>query len=433
MYADIVSGFFQFIHPFTFFCLFSGTLAGVIIGVLPGLGPTMAIAILVPLTFNMMPLPAMAFLLGIYVGGIFGGSVSAILINTPGTPAAAATLLDGYPLSRQGKAKKALKMALYASVFGNTFSVCILVLITGTLASIALKFGPPEYAALILFSLTVIGALTGKSLVTGLLSGFLGLFLATFGPDPVDGSPRFSFGIMELGDGFNILPMMIGLFAISEVLMKAEKKITSFKNSATLSFSDKPEDNRVSWKEFKESLRSMFRSSAIGAFVGALPGLGSGTAAFLSYGFAARGSKNRKNFGKGVLEGVAAAESGNNAVCGSAMIPLLALSIPGDLVTAVLLGALMIHGLTPGPLLFQTHMDVVYGIYMTLALSSIVLLFIGLLSFKFFGFLTKMPRYVIFPIVVVLCFAGSYGLKNSLFDVLLYVLFWPNRLYYAKG
>lgn len=185
MYADIVSAFFQFIQPLTFFCLFSGTLVGVMIGVLPGLGPTMAIAILVPFTFNMTPLPAMAFLLGIYVGGIFGGSVSAILINTPGTPAAA-TLLDGYPLAKQGKAKKALKMALYASVFGNTFSVCVLVLITGTLANIALKFGPPEYAALILFSLTVIGALTGKSLVTGLLSGFLGLFLTTFGPDPMD-------------------------------------------------------------------------------------------------------------------------------------------------------------------------------------------------------------------------------------------------------
>ncbi len=190
----------------------------------------------------------------------------------------------------------------------------------------------------------------------------------------------------------------------------------------------------MSWKEFKESLRSMFRSSAIGAFVGALPGLGSGTAAFLSYGFAARGSKNRKNFGKGVLEGVAAAESGNNAVCGSAMIPLLALSIPGDLVTAVLLGALMIHGLTPGPLLFQTHMDVVYGIYMTLALSSIVLLFIGLLSFKFFGFFNQNAALCNFPYCGCVVFCRQLWVKKTLlFDVYCMFFFWPNRLYYAKG
>ena len=433
MYSEILTGFSYFIQPDNILAMFCGTALGIIIGAIPGLGVTLAIAVLTPLTFSMQPLTAIVFLLGIYIGGIFGGSITAILINTPGTPAAAATLIDGYPLAKQGKARKALNMALYASVMGNIFGVMALIIIAAQLAKLALQFGPPEYAMLILFSLTIIASMTGKSIIKGLLSAALGLFLCTIGADPMNGTPRLIFGINELADGLNILPLLIGLFAVGEIFIQAEKKPVSHISTATLVHSTKPEDNRVSFGELKSSFKSIVRSSLIGIFIGTLPGIGSSVTAFLSYGMASRYSKNPDQFGKGALEGVAAAESGNNAVCGAALIPLLAFAIPGDLTCAVLLGALMIHGLTPGPLLFQTHIETIYGIFISLAFCSVVLLILGKISFRMFGFITSLPRHFIFPFVLVLCAVGSYSMKNSLFDV--YVMFIFGLIGYgmAKG
>ncbi len=400
-----------------------GVATGIVIGAIPGMTATMAIALLVPLTFTMEPIPAIAMLIGVYKGGMFGGSISAILINTPGTPAASATSLDGYPMAKQGKAMKALKMALYASVAGNFITDIILIVIAPPLAYAALKLGPPEIFSLILFSLTIIAAVSGKSLLRGLAAAGLGLLFATVGIDPVAGSARFSFGTMEMLKGVGLLPMLIGLFAISEILVQVTQKENLKGKQAFIQYSPLPEDNNVSWKEMRENLPVIFRGAGLGAFIGAIPGLGSTITAFLNYGMTKKSSKHPERFGKGALEGVAAAESGNSAVCGAALIPLLALGIPGDIVTAVLLGAFLIQGITPGPMIFQEHGQIVYALFVGLFVGSFLNLFLGRLFIRGSRSILKIPGNLLFPIIIALCFVGTYAVDNSLFDVKVMVFF----------
>lgn len=400
-----------------------GVFIGMLLGAIPGLTGIMAIALLLPFTFTMHPVTALILLVAIYKGAMFGGSIPSILMNIPGTPPAAATALDGYPLALQGKSQKALKIALYASVMGDVFSDLVLITVAGYLASMALKFGPPEYSMLIVFSLTTIGAVSGNTLIKGLLSAAGGLFIATVGLDPITATTRFSFGIIELYDGFSLLPMLIGLFALSEVLRQLEGKIGVIVKATFLPLSKNPEDQKVTKEEMKRCLIPIFRGSIIGGFLGSIPGIGPTVGAYMSYAETRRNSKNPSSFGKGAIEGVAAAESGNSAVCGANMIPLLGLGIPGDAVAAIIMGAFMIQGLAPGPLIFQTHLDIIYGFFMALILANIANLIIGLFAIRFSRRLTNISKVMILPIVLILCFAGSYAINANFFDLKVTFLF----------
>ncbi|MBW2004345.1 MAG: tripartite tricarboxylate transporter permease [Deltaproteobacteria bacterium] len=394
-----------------------GVAVGILVGSIPGLTVTMATALMVPITFTMQPIPAIAMLLGVYKGGMFGGSLSAILINTPGTPAASATLLDGYPMTQKGQGIKALKMALYASVMADTMSDIVLIIVAPPLAALALRFGPPEIFSLILFSLTIIAAVSGKSLLKGVVAGALGLLFATVGMDPVSGLSRFSFGYVEMLKGVGLLPMLIGLFAISEILVRVEGKAKDKLQQMAIQQSDRIEDNKLSWSEMRGSLRTIFRGTALGTFLGAIPGLGSTITAFLNYGMAQKASKHPEQFGMGEVEGVAAAESGNSAVCGATLIPLLSLGIPGDIVTAVLLGAFMIQGIAPGPMMFQEHTNIIYALFVGLMVCNLGNLLIGSAGIRAAKNIFKVPEVILYPIILMLCFVGTYAVDNSLFDV----------------
>jgi putative tricarboxylic transport membrane protein len=394
------------------------TIAGVLIGAIPGLTVNMAVALCVPLTVHLTLAPSLAMIFSIYVSGIFGGSVSAILVNTPGTPAAAATTLDGYEMAKQGKAGKALKMALLSSFTGGLISIVILVIVAQYLAVFALKFGPAERSALLFFALTIVGVLSGRSITKGLLAGGLGLLVATVGTDPMLAIPRFTFGFLELEDGFNFIPVLIGMFAFSEMLFQAENKmLTKFRLDET-KLSTVKENNKLALADILLSWKTIIRSSFFGTFIGIMPGIGAAVACFLGYGEAKRVAKDPERFGKGTVEGVAAAEAANNAVSGATLIPLLALSIPGDTVTAILYGALLIQGVTPGPLIFQNHLDAVYLIYIMLILANLYMLVIGFSFMPLLKRVTEIPGRILFPIMFVFCTLGSYAIRMNTFDIM---------------
>ena len=421
-FADLAAGFATIMDFSVLLAAFLGVALGVVVGAIPGLGVAIAISLAIPFTFILSPVTALGFLLGIYKGGIYGGSITAILINTPGTPASAATVLDGYPMALKGQAGKALKMTLYASVFADAFSILILVIVAEPVAKLALKFGPAEVFSLLLFSLTIVAGVSGQSLLKGFIACGVGFMLSAIGQDPITGMMRFDFGSLYLAAGVSLIPMLIGLFAISEILAQCEEGFSSIKQ-ATLPKSDNPQDDTVTLTEFKAAFRTFVRASLIGSFIGALPGIGSTVASFLSYGAEKRKSKRPEEFGKGSLEGLAAAEAGNNAVVGGALIPLITLGIPGDVITAILLGALMIHGVTPGPTVFVMHRDFIFGMFAILLTSILMLYVLGQAGNWAFRRITNIPRVIIFPAVLVLCVVGSFAVNNSMFDVAMMVVF----------
>lgn len=401
-------------------CALAGIVVGIIIGAIPGLGPTVAIAAMIPLTFVLEPIPSMMLLLGVYQGGIFGGSISAILFNIPGTPAASATVLDGFPMAQRGQGGKALKMALYGSVYGNVFSCLVLIFVAEPLASVALRFGPPEMSGLIFLALTIISAVGGRSVLRGLLMGFLGMLLSTIGLDPVWGTARMTFGTPNLDNGLSLIPVLVGLFAISELMIQADRPDFASvlaKRGGNDAAVDVAAGNRLSFREIWALRGIMTWSALIGVFFGFLPGIGSTTPAFVSYGLAKQRSKTPERFGKGELAGIAAPETANNAVTGGALIPLLSLGVPGDAVTAVILGALMLQGLAPGPFLFRDNGPEVYAILLGLLLASIPTIFLGLLLFRYAVRILSLSNAVIFPVVLVMCVFGAYSVNNSMFDV----------------
>lgn len=403
------------LEPLNILVLAAGVMLGIVIGAIPGLTVNMAVALAVPFTLTMGLTQSLFLLLGIYGAGIYGGSVSAILINAPGTPASAATSADGYALAKQGMAGKALKMAIYASVYGGLFSTLVLVVLAPQIAAFALRFGPPEMAALLLFSLTVVGVLSGGSMAKGLFSAALGLGLATIGADPMVGVPRFTFGSFELYDGLAYIPLLIGLFAVAEMFAQAERSFTGTATALTLG--GDVDRNRVTRADWKASWFAIVRSGFLGVFIGVLPGLGATIATFLGYAEAKRASRRPERFGKGAIEGVAAAESANNAVTGAAMVPLLALSIPGDSVTAILLGAFLIQGVTPGPLIFQTNPEVPYTVYIGLILSNLMIAAVAWFAIRPMMLVLRIPKTVLYPIILMICVAGSFAIRNSVFDV----------------
>jgi putative tricarboxylic transport membrane protein len=405
----------EVIQPASLVVLMASVIAGIVIGAIPGLTVTLAVALAVPLTITMSPTASILMLISLYGAGIYGGSISAILLNAPGTPASAATSLDGYALGRQGKAGKALKMALYASVYGGLFSTAVLILLAPQLAAVALRFGPIELACLLLFSLTVVGSLSGNSMIKGLLAAALGMGLATIGADPMTAVPRFTFGSYDLFDGLAYIPLLIGLFALAEMLVQAQ---SGFANRGEIvSIGHDRAANRIDADDARRCAVPLLRSGFLGVFVGILPGLGASIATFLGYAETRRSSREPERFGRGAIEGVAASEAANNAVTGSALIPLLALSIPGDVVTAILLGALLIQGVTPGPLIFTSRPDIVYTIYLALLASNLVILLVGAIAIRPLTRVLAIPKVFLYPVILVMCVAGSYAIRYSLFDV----------------
>jgi len=399
----------------------AGVTIGILVGAIPGLTATMAVSVAVPLTFVLDPVLGISFLIGVYKGAIYGGSIPAILLNIPGTPAAAATTMDGFPLAQKGQAGKGLKMALYASVIADTFSDLVLILVAAPIASIALLFGPPEYFALMLFALTIIGMVSGDNMIKGLLAGAMGLLLATIGMDVMGSTPRFAFGSLNLQGGIPFIPMMIGIFGFSEVLVQTEARRERISN---IEIGDRHDpNNRVSGKEMRSCVKTIFRGGVIGTIIGCIPGIGQSIAAYLNYSEAKRTSKHPEEFGKGSLEGIAASESGNNAVDGATLIPLLTLGIPGDVVTGILLGAFMMQGLTPGPMLFERNAAIVYGIFIGLLLANVLLFFIAIAGIRWFAKVTTMPISILLPMITVLCVIGSYAIENSFFHVFTMLFF----------
>ena len=402
-----------FFTPLNIIIIPFGLFLGIIVGAIPGMTAPMGTALVLPFTFFMQPVPALLLLLGVYKGGIYAGSIPAILFNTPGTVAASCTTLDGYPLTKQGNSRKALDIALYASVAADFISNIMLILFTGLLARLALEFGAPETFSLIFFSLFIIASISGDQLFKGIIAVLFGLLMATAGVDSIYGSSRFAFGSVTMMSGFSILPLLVGLFALSEILFRLAKPTVPTAAAGGVETTGA----HLSLAEFKSQSRTIVKSSMIGTVLGAIPGIGAAPAAFFAYSEAKRKSKNSDLFGKGSLEGIAAAESANNAVCSASFIPVLALGIPGGTAAAVILGAFLVQGLTPGPILFKENLDVVYSLYMGLMIGSVFLLALGYFGIKLFSKLNDIPEGLLFPTVLVMCFFGGFVANNNLFDI----------------
>ncbi|HHX50148.1 MAG TPA: hypothetical protein GX711_01765 [Clostridia bacterium] len=397
-----------------------GIVGGIIIGALPGLTANMGVALLIPVTFGMDPSAGLLMLVSVYTSAIYGGSLSAILLHTPGTSASAATAIDGFELTKQGKAGLAIRIATVSSVIGGAVSGIFLLTLTPPLSLISLKFGPPEYFLVALFGLTIIGSISAGSVGKGLISGALGLLIGTVGLDISSGFPRFTFGILDLHSGVAFVPAMIGLFSLSQVMfMVAEvnKKKAVSSNPIT--------DWRYlpRWDEIKKIKGTIARSSIIGVLVGILPGAGGDIASWVSYNEAKRFSKNKGEFGKGSIEGISASETANNAVTGGSLIPLLTLGIPGSATAAVLLGGLMIQGLVPGRQLFTQYAQITYTVIVGFILANILMGVVGMLLAKHVSKITMVPSQVLAPLIVVFCVVGSFALGNDFFNIWIMIAF----------
>lgn len=409
-FADVAHAF----GPMTLCIMFLAVFAGLVVGAMPGLTSTMAVALLVPVTYGMSVELGLVVLVAVYIGSISGGLVAAALLNIPGTPASVATTFDAYPMTQRGEAGKALAIGVFASFLGSLVSFFALVLIAPVLGSFALKFGPCEYFALVVFTLTCIISISRKSLVKGLIAACLGMLMATVGLSDTDGVSRFTFGVQALQSGFNVMPVLIGMYAVSQVLGEV-RFVKEPVNVALAGFTLKE-----FWEVVKlcmRSFRNVLRSSVIGIGIGILPGVGPGLSNIVAYSQARSASKDPDSFGKGNPDGIIASECANNASTGGALIPLLTLGIPGDATTMMMLGAFMIHGIQPGPLLFRDHGDLMAIIMVAFVVSTFFML---LLQMQFIKVLIKalsMPRHLLYPIILALCVIGSFALNSSLSDV----------------
>lgn len=412
MLEHLINSLFTAFSPSVLPVLIFGVIGGIVLGALPGLTATMGVAILLPFTFGMESTPALVMLIGVYIGGIYGGSIAAILLKTPGTPASAATVLDGHTLAAKGQAARALSISAVASFVGGLISTIVLIAIAPLLANFALRFNAPEYFALALFGLTIIASVSAQNILKGLLAGTIGLLVSTVGLDPISSVPRFTFGVMDLYSGINVIPVLIGLFALSEAINQIEK-LLSEKRAKIPEFDHK----LLSKNDLKEMMPTAIKSGLLGTSIGSVPGAGADISAFVCYNEAKRASKNPDEFGQGSVKGLAAAEAGNNGVTGGSLVPLLTLGVPGDAVAAVLLGALIVQGLTPGPLLFAQNPDVVYGVFSSMLVANVVMLIVGLIGIRFFCRIIEVPKLLMIPIIIFLSVVGAYAINNSMFDV----------------
>ena len=415
---DILNGFvYLFSNPTAVGFVVLAAFVGVIVGAIPGLTAAAAIAMLVPVTFYLDPLSALAFLYVIGKSGRFGGSISAILFNTPGTAASAATLYDGYPMTRKGKSGKALKTASVASIFGDFTGEIILIFGAVAISSVTERFGPPEYFAVYMMAFIVISSVVGDSVLKGLLSTVLGFLVAMIGIDPISSEPRLNFGLLEFQSGLALIPLLIGIFVISELAIQIENAPKGNK-SEEREVSDDPDASRFTFPEFRRCLPVMFRSSLIGSFIGILPGLGSAVAGFAAYGEEKRRAKNPKQWGTGIVEGIAAPESANNAVSGPTMIPLLALGVPGSTIAAILIGVFLIHGIPVGPEIFTTSRDLIFGLFAAGLLGIALYGIIGYFGAPLIGHvIAAIPTRLIYPYIFLTCVISAYSARTSIFDV----------------
>lgn len=415
----IIEGFsVVFTSPAIIASIFGAVSAGVVIGALPGLTATMGMALFLPFTFMLPPEIGLSALVGLFAGGIAGGSIPAILINVPGTPASAATALDGYPMTRKGQAGQALTTAMVASAIGGTISGLLMTFLSPIIARLALNFQAPEFFVLAIYGLTIISAVSGKSLLKGYTAGLFGLIVGLVGLDPIAGQLRLTFGSQQLYGGLSLIPVLIGVFGVTQVLAMVSESAARYHTAKIEKF------RYPTREDAKNATSAVVRGSVIGTGIGAIPGTGTDIGAFLSYSEAKRRPKGSVPFGKGNPVGVAASESANNAVVGGAMIPMFTLGIPGEAGTAVLLGGLMIHGLTPGPQLFTGPGAVtVYTIFASFLVANLVLLVLGLIASRLFVQVIRIPRSVLIPIISLLCLVGAYAINNRSFDVLIAVVF----------
>lgn len=422
---------FEILTPLSIILCMLGVFVGIIFGAIPGMTATMAIAIFLPITYALDLIDSLGLLLGLYVGGISGGLVPAILMNIPGTPSSICTTFDGYPMTQKGQGERALKVGITASLIGGAFSLAILYFFAPVLASVAIDFSSVEKFLIILFALTVIASLSSGSLLGGIFSGFLGVFISLIGFFADNNQLRLvpSFLENQLYYGFALLPVLIGLFAITQILQEAEKGMKSA-NHQTFEF-DKRE--KFSFKVFKGQWINTLRSSAIGTFVGILPGVGGSAASILAYSQTKNFSKNPDRLGKGEPEGVIASEASNNGLTGGALIPLLSLGIPGDSTTAVLVGAFLLQGIQVGPLFITQNPDLWSGIVWALVIANIVMFLLMFLAIKYMAKIVFVPKQIIYPIIIVMCVVGAYAINNGvLFDVWTLVLFGLAGYVFAK-
>ncbi len=397
--------------PYILSLVLAGTILGIVVGALPGISGSTTTALLLPLTITMTPVAAIAFLGSIYCAANYGGSITAILINTPGDPSASATAFDGYPLARRGEAGRALGMSAFASAIGGIFSVIVLIVAAPLLARLAYQFGPPEYFALALFGLSMVAAVGGDSPAKNLLAGASGVLLATIGLDLTTGVERFTFGVPALSDGLDFIPVLVGLFAISELFERiAQRGVVQ--EVIKLNALKLP-----SLADFRKCAKAITLSSVIGTFIGALPALGATTAALICYNETKRWSKHKEEFGKGAIEGVAGPEAANNAAVGGAMVPTLALGIPGSTTTAIILAGLMIQGVRPGPHRFTEQPTLLYVVFGSMLVCNILYLVLGFAFAKVFARITLIPDAFLWPGVFILSVVGAYAPNQSIVDV----------------
>lgn len=393
-----------------------GTISGIVIGGMPGLTATMAVALLIPISFSFSPLIGLSLMGGVYSGAMYGGSIPAILLSTPGTPAAAATAIEGYPLAQQGKGGLALKVSVIASFIGGTFSVIVLLAIAPILAEFALKFGPPEYFLLALMGLTGVISVASGGVAKGIMSGLIGLIIALIGTDPMTGTLRYTLDSYHLYEGIDFMPALIGMFSITQMFALTSETRSAQTQDVTL--------KKIKREPMPKGMAQPIAiGTCVGTVVGIIPGEGATIAAFLSYNVARSKSKFKKLFGKGNPEGIAAAEAGNNACVGGSLVPLLTLGIPGNTVSAALMGGLMIQGLIPGPELFTTHGVITYGFILSLFVANIVFLIVGLYCAPYFAKISTIPTSILIASISVFAIIGSYAINNSLFDVWMMLLF----------
>lgn len=417
MIDGILIGIENLFEPIHLIILLLAMMIGFLGGALPGISGTMIVIILLPVSYGLDTISAFILLTTIYAASVFSGLISAILFRTPGTPEAVATVFDGYPMTQQGKPGQALGIGILSSATGGIIGTLVLIFLTPLLASFALNFSSPEYFALAVLGLTVVASLSGGNLIQGFIGVGLGLFIATIGMDPLSGTERFTFGSLGLIGGIDLIPVLIGLFAISEVLRKSKQD-----------HSIKEEMHKVKTKIFDKQIFSrikntIFRSAILGISIGILPGVGATTAAMISYSEATRWSKNKDAFGTGVPEGIAAPEAANNAGAMGAMVPLLALGIPGSATTAVILGAFVLHGLQPGPMLMSDEPGLVYTIFMSLLAVNILIIVFAKPFIRMFSKIMKVPYTALGPAIIVFCIIGTFAVRNSVFDIWIMLLF----------
>lgn len=410
---DLIVGLQNVLNPVVLLIIILGVFLGVIIGALPGLTATMGVAVLLPVTFSMDPLPGLLLLIGVYFGGVFGGTITAILLNTPGTPASAATALDGFSMTKRGEADRAMVIAVVASFIGGIIGTVVLILVAPQLAKVALEFKSPETFALAFFGLSIIASVSGESILKGIISALIGSLISVVGLDPVTAQARFTFGSPQLTGGIDLIPALIGLFAAAEAfrMINEDKreKMPGIKYSNL-------------FRMVLETVRgwvNLLRSSLIGCFIGIIPGAGADIAAFVSYNEAKRWTrkKSKWKFGEGREEGVAAPEAANNALTAGAFVPLLTLGIPGDAVAAVMLGALIIQGIRPGPQIFENNAELVYSIFSGMFVAYVVLFILGIIGIKLFLKILNVPKNILAPIILSLCVVGAFAINNNFFDV----------------